>query len=87
MIITVSPREQRGQTVNNFYGYNAGLNNSVEKNFLEKKILETTVDSFPQDSIQIESQTQMEPEENEILLASNTKETLSVEEPEIIQRR
>ena len=37
MIITVSPREQRGDTVNNFYGYNAGLRNSVEKNLLEKK--------------------------------------------------
>ena len=40
MIITVSPREQRGDTVNNFYGYNAGLRNSVEKNLLEKKIIE-----------------------------------------------
>ena len=32
MIITVSPREQRGDTLNNFYGYNVGLRNSVEKN-------------------------------------------------------
>ena len=39
MIITVSPREQRGDTVNNFYGYNAGLRNSVEKNLLEKKMM------------------------------------------------
>ena len=35
MIITVSPREQRGDIVNNFYGYNVGLRNSVEKNLLE----------------------------------------------------
>ena len=39
MIITVSPREHRGDTVNNFYGYNVGLRNSVEKNLLEKKIV------------------------------------------------
>ena len=42
MIITVSPREQRGETVNNFYGYNVGFGNSVEKNLLEKKIFENT---------------------------------------------
>ena len=40
MIITVSPREQRGDIVNNFYSFNAGLKNSVEKNLLEKKIIE-----------------------------------------------
>ena len=47
MIITVSPREQRGDTVNNFYGYNAGLTNSIEKNLLEKKILEKTGEDSP----------------------------------------
>ena len=47
MIITVSPREQRGDTVNNFYGYNAGLKNSVEKNLLEKKIFEETGEDSP----------------------------------------
>ena len=47
MIITVSPREQRGDTVNNFYGYNAGLRNSVEKNLLEKKIIEKTREDSP----------------------------------------
>ena len=36
MIITVSPREQRGDTIINFYSYNAGLRNSVKKNLLEK---------------------------------------------------
>ena len=40
MIITVSPREQRGDILNNYYGYNAGLRNSVEKNLLEKKMIE-----------------------------------------------
>ena len=29
MIITVSPREQRGPAIVNFYAYNAGLKNSV----------------------------------------------------------
>ena len=47
MIITVSPREQRGDTVNNFYGYNAGLRNSVERNLLEKKIIEKTREDSP----------------------------------------
>ena len=47
MIITVSPREQRGDTVNNFYGYNAGLRNSVEKNLLEKKIFEKRGNDSP----------------------------------------
>ena len=47
MIITVSPREQRGDIVNNFYSFNAGLKNSVEKNLLEKKKIEKTrVDSL-----------------------------------------
>ena len=39
MIITVSPREQSGDIVNNYYSYNTGLKNSVEKNLLDKKIL------------------------------------------------
>ena len=43
MIITVSPREQRGDIVNNFYVYNVGLKNSVEKNLLEKKIFENAL--------------------------------------------
>ena len=47
MIITVSPREQRGDTVNNFYGYNAGLKYSVEKNLLEKKTFETKKKDSP----------------------------------------
>ena len=48
MIITVSPREQRGDTVNNFYGYNVGLRNSVEKNLLEKKIVSKNQEDSPQ---------------------------------------
>ena len=40
MIITVSPRERRGDIVKNFYDYIAGLKNSVGKNLLEKKIIE-----------------------------------------------
>ena len=57
MIITVSPREQRGDTVNNFYGYNAGLKNSVEKNLIKRKeirqceenktFIEQTLDAVP----------------------------------------
>ena len=47
MIITVSPREHRGDTVNNFYGYNVGLRNSVEKNLLEKKTFETKKKDSP----------------------------------------
>ena len=47
MIITVSPREQRGDILNNYYGYNAGLRNSVEKNLLEKKIIEKTREDSP----------------------------------------
>ena len=39
MIITVSPREQRGPAIINYYAYIAGLRNSVEKNLLEKKII------------------------------------------------
>ena len=41
MIITVAPREQRGSAIN-YYAYIAGLRNSVEKNILEKKIVEKT---------------------------------------------
>ena len=47
MIITVSPREQRGDTVNNFHAYCTGLRNSVEKNLLEKKIIEKTRPDSP----------------------------------------
>ena len=39
MIITVSPHEQRGETVKNFFVYNASLKNSVEKKLLDKKII------------------------------------------------
>ena len=39
MIITVSPREARGDSINNFYGYNTGLKNSVEKSLLVKKLM------------------------------------------------
>ena len=48
MIITVSPAEQRGDTVNNFHGYCTGLRNSVEKNLLEKKIIEKRGDDSSQ---------------------------------------
>ena len=40
MIITVSPRERKGETVKNFYDYIAGLKKAVEKNLVEKKIIE-----------------------------------------------
>ena len=56
MIITVSPREQRGDTVNNFYGYNAGLRNSVEKNLLEKKMIGKTLVHSPLQETSNESQ-------------------------------
>ena len=56
MIITVSPREQRGDTVNNFYVYNVGLKNSVEKNLLEKKIFASTLQINS-----AENQTDLEP--------------------------
>ena len=39
MIITVSPREQGGPAMINYYGYIAGLRDSVEKGLLENKIL------------------------------------------------
>ena len=53
MIITVSPREQRGDTLNNFYVYNVGLRNSVKKNLLEKKLFEETKEDSPLvDSVQ-----------------------------------
>ena len=55
MIITVSPREQRGDILN-FYGYNAGLRNSVEKNLLEKKIIEKTRNDSPIQETSNESQ-------------------------------
>ena len=42
MIITVSPREQRDETVKNFFGFFVGLKNSEEKNLLEKKTIEKT---------------------------------------------
>ena len=72
MIITVSPREQSGDTVNNYYSYNTGLKNSVEKNLLEKKMSEPLPPISPPD----ESQSQM-----------NLVETFSLEEPQITQRR
>ena len=88
MIITVSPREQRGDTVNNFYGYNAGLKNSVEKNLLEKKILEKAGEDSPLiDSVQETSnETQINLSENEADI-EQTLELLSIEDPPIDQRR
>ena len=47
MIITVSPRDQRRDEVHNYYGYNAGLRNSLEKNILEKKIIRKIVEDSP----------------------------------------
>ena len=44
MIITVSPRELKDETVKNFYDYNAGLKNSEKKNLLEKKRIEKTIE-------------------------------------------
>ena len=77
MIITVSPREQRGDTVNNFYGYNVGLRNSVEKNLLEKKTFETKKKDSPLlDDVQ-ENQADVE----------QPIESLSIEEPLINKRR
>ena len=53
MIITISPREQRGPAIVNFYAYNAGLKNSVEKNLLERKIIKhTREDSLLLDIVQ-----------------------------------
>ena len=85
MIITVSPREQRGDTVNNFYGYNAGLRNSVEKNLLEKKILENTVDSLSPLSTPCESHTLINSKGNDTV--ATTVDTFSKEEQQIIKRR
>ena len=77
MIITVSPREQRGDTVNNFYGYNAGLKNSVEENLLEKKTFETKKKDSPLlDPVQ-ENQADVE----------QPLEPLSIEDPPINERR
>ena len=88
MIITVSPREQRGDTVNNFYGYNAGLRNSVEKNLLEKKILEKTGEDSPLlDAVQETSnETQINSSEHQADI-EQTLEPLSFEDPAINQRR
>ena len=85
MIITVSPREQRGDTVNNFYGYNAGLRNSVEKNLLEKKILENTVDSLSPLSTPFKSHTLINSKGNDTV--ATTVDTFSKEEQQIIKRR
>ena len=85
MIITVSPREQRGDIVNNFYGYNAGLRNSVEKNLLEKKILENTVDSLSPLSTPCESHTLINSKGNDTV--ATTVDTFSKEEQQIIKRR
>ena len=82
MIITVSPRERRGDIVNNFYGYNVGLRKSVEKNLLEKKILENT----RKDSVQVSNESQINSSEyNDDI--QQTLEPLSFEDPPINQRR
>ena len=88
MIITVSPREQRGDIVNNFYGYNVGLGNSVEKNLLEMKILENKREGLPlHDTVQETSN------ETKIILSENqvdiekTLEPLSIEDSQLNQRR
>ena len=88
MIITVSPREQRGDTVNNFYGYNAGLRNSVERNLLEKKIFDKTEEDSPLlDFVQETSkETQINSPENQANI-EKTLEPLSFEDPTINQRR
>ena len=54
MIITVKPREEIGDIVNNYYSYNTGLKNSVEQNLLEKKKMESNANFHP-----IVSHTQM----------------------------
>ena len=77
MIITVSPREQRGDIVNNFYGYNVGLRKSVEKNLLEKKTLENT----RKDSVQeISNESQINSSEYNADI-EQTLEPLSFEDP------
>ena len=88
MIITVSPREQRGDTVNNFYGYNAGLRNSVERNLLEKKIFDKTEEDSPLlDFVQETSkEAQINSPENQANI-EKTLEPLSFEDPTINQRR
>ena len=88
MIITVSPREQRGDTVNNFYGYNAGLKNSVEKNLLEKKIFEKTEEDSPLlDSVlETSNETQINSSEN-LTDIEQTLEPISIKDPPINQRR
>ena len=47
MIITISPREQRGETVKNFFVYNASLKNSAGKKLLEKKVIEKIREDSP----------------------------------------
>ena len=89
MIITVSPREQRGDTLNIFCGYNVGLKNSVEKDLLENKIVESPVDYFPTKSTPVESQTQINPAEIEPMMAGEQSrvEPFTLEEAENNQRR
>ena len=77
MIITVSPREQRGDTVNNFYGYNAGLKNSVETNLLEKKTFARKREDSPLLDDSQGNQTDVE----------INIEPLSFEDPSINERR
>ena len=77
MIITVSPQEQRGDTVNNFHGYNAGLKFSVEKNLLEKKTFETKKKDFPKLEAIQENRTDVE----------KTLEPFSFEDPLPINQR
>ena len=77
MIITVSPREQRGDIVDNFHGYNAVLRKSVGKNLLEKKIFEKKeMDSPLLQDVQ-ENQAEVE----------KPLEPLSFEDPTINERR
>ena len=71
MIITVSPRDQRGPAIINYYAYIAGLKDSIEKNLLERKTLENTGD----DSLLLDS-----PKENQINSSENQTESLSIEE-------
>ena len=88
MIITVSPREQRGDTVNNFYVYNVGLKNSVEKNLLERKILEDTGEDFPMlDSLQETSNESQNNSSEYQADIEQTLEPLSFEDTPINQRR
>ena len=57
MIITVSPQVA---DIHNYYGYNAGLRNSLEKNLLEKKTIMKIVEDSPPPQSAEENQAEAE---------------------------